>query len=118
MKLSKLCLPARSTMVIVLPVQQLGLDFRRFLTSTQKNPWLRELAALLPVPATRRSVRPVSITSNASSMLPQTTFFRPATTFLSGEDSVLLYKSALLLMFAEFFALAVTLARRSKIRSL
>ena len=57
-------------------------------TITTKNPWLRELTLLLPVPATLRSCNPVSSTMSASSYVPHTTFLSPATTFRSGEASV------------------------------
>jgi hypothetical protein len=43
-------------MVIVLPDQGPGFAARcRFFTSKAKKPWLLELTALLPVPATRLS---------------------------------------------------------------
>lgn len=49
-------LPARSTIVSVLLDHGPGIAARcLFFTSMQKKPWLRELTALLPVPATRLS---------------------------------------------------------------
>ena len=89
----------------------------RFLTSTQKKPWLRELTALLPVPATLRSVRPVSSTIMASSKLPQMIFVRPATTLRSGLCSVLLKSSARRLTLGCLFFIALPV-NRSKMRSL
>ena len=63
------------------------LFFARFLTSTQKNPWLRELTLLLPVPATLRSCKPASSTINAWCKLPQITLRKPATALRSCETS-------------------------------
>lgn len=109
--------PARSTMLNALLDHGPLYCASRFLTSTQKKPWLRELTALLPVPATLRSMRPVSRTIKASSKLPQIIFVRPATTLRSGLCSVLLNNKArrLTLGFLLFMTLPV---RRSKIRSL
>lgn len=109
--------PAKSTMVSVLLDQGPFRSMSRFLTSTQKKPWLRELTALLPVPATLRSVRPVSSTIMASSKLPQMILVSPATTFRSGLCSVLLKRSARRLTLGCLFFIALPL-NRSKMRSL
>lgn len=109
--------PARSTIVNVLLDQGPFRSALRFLTSTQKKPWLRELTALLPVPATLRSIRPVSKIIIASSKLPQMIFVRPATTFRSGLCSVLLNNNALRLTLGCLFFSALPL-NRSKMRSL
>lgn len=109
--------PARSTIVSVLLDQGPFRSETRFLTSTQKKPWLRELTALLPVPATLRSMRPVSKTIMASSKLPQIILVRPATTFRSGLCSVLLNSSARRLTLGCLFFIAIPV-KRSKIRSL
>jgi hypothetical protein len=89
-------LPARSTIVRVLPPHASAWRralLGRFLTSTLKKPWLRELTLLLPVPATRRSCSPASSTISAWFMLPHTTLRSPATSFLSGDASVDLKRS-------------------------
>src|ERR1700753_1570983 len=88
--------PAISTTVRVLPSHfPLFMRCLRF-TSTQKNPWLRELTALLPVPATFLSTHPFSKPINAPSREQHPPFGGPATTFLSGLSSVLLKSKALL----------------------
>ena len=109
--------PARSTMVSVLLDQGPFRCMSRFLTSTQKKPWLRELTALLPVPVTFRSINPVSSTISASSKLPQMILVRPATTFRSGLCSVLLKRRARRLTF-EFLLFVAVPVKRSNIRSL
>ena len=82
-------------MVIVLPDHGPGTAARcRFFTSNAKKPWLRELTALLPVPATLLSWRPVSRTRSASSRFAHTTLRKPATTLRSGENSVFLKRRA------------------------
>jgi hypothetical protein len=95
----------------------LRLSLVRFLTSTQKNPWLRELTLLLPVPATLRSCKPASSTINAWCRLPQMTLRNPATAFRSGDASVGLNNNGR----RRYSLVAVDLiggVRRSKIRSL
>jgi hypothetical protein len=95
----------------------LRLSLVRFLTSTQKNPWLRELTLLLPVPATLRSCKPASSTINAWCRLPQITLRNPATAFRSGDASVGLNNNGR----RRYSLVAVDLiggVRRSKIRSL
>lgn len=60
--------PAKSTTVSCAPLHEVDIPpLGRLFTSTQKKPWLRELTLLLPVPATLRSIRPVSKTISASS---------------------------------------------------
>lgn len=82
-------LPAKSTMVSLLPPQGPAFLLRiRFLTSKQKKPWLLLDTLLLPVPATLRSRSPASSTMMASLRLVQTTLRRPATTLRSGDSSV------------------------------
>lgn len=109
--------PAKSTMVRLLLDHGPCRCASRFLTSTQKKPWLRELTALLPVPATLRSMSPVSRTMSASSKLPQMILVRPATTFRSGLCSVLLNNNARRFTVEFLFFMAFP-HRRSKMRSL
>jgi hypothetical protein len=109
--------PARSTMVRLLLDQGPLRSAALFLISTWKKPWLRELTALLPVPVTLRSMRPVSSTIMASSKLPQMILVRPATTFRSGLFSVFLKSKALRFTFGCLF-FAVFPLNRSKMRSL